>query len=170
MRQCKNCSNALLENEVFCGQCGTKYECEESETQDAISPNMADYVSVNVKYYITRFNKMKESHSKTSWNWFAFVEPVCWFVYRKMYGYAAGIFCIEVIWMTLFPVTNPIHYLTNIFYAIFANYLYMRRIEDLVGKQNNLNEEVAIEQLKRKGGVNIWVAIVVMIFLTWFTW
>ncbi len=59
-------------------------------------------VKSNQSYYIPRFLGMDKTEKKLSLNWFSFMLPLTWSVYRKMYKLSALIFAV---YMLIFGVT-----------------------------------------------------------------
>ncbi len=53
------------------------------EIEGVTAGELAQTVGVNTAYYIPRFHRISRSGSKISWNWFAFLIPPCWLIYRK---------------------------------------------------------------------------------------
>lgn len=51
-------------------------------------------VGKNQRYYIPRFMLMDKFNRSFNWNFFAFLFPLSWTLYRKMYKFAALIFAI----------------------------------------------------------------------------
>lgn len=60
-------------------------------------------VGKNQKYYIPRFMLMSNLKKGISWNFFAFLAPLSWTLYRKMYKFAAIFFAL---YLMIFGITG----------------------------------------------------------------
>lgn len=138
----------------------------------------------NTNYYLSRFEKFAQDGNRinVSWNWCAFLFNAWWALYRKMYGWFFGLFAISVVWGYIledFPVAGLIvQWCFVALFSLFANNLYFKsetsRIQS--AKENTNDEQMLIEVLRRKGGVNRWViwvmgvlvSILLICMLTWF--
>ncbi len=65
-------------------------------------------VGNNQKYYIPRFMLMSDLKKGISWNFFAFLVPLAWSLYRKMYKFSA---IILAIYLLVFGLTG--YYITT---------------------------------------------------------
>jgi hypothetical protein len=118
------------------------------------------YVMKNEYKYIgpfTKFEKLGGRFSAT-WHWPAFFVPAWWFLYRKMYLWAAIAFIVTII-----PQTWLIGAIAG---GISGNWLYYRKMkEDFKAIAKVKDKKFAIQQM---GGSHKWVpGVAVIINLLW---
>lgn len=118
------------------------------------------YVMKNEHKYMgpfTKFEKLGGRFSAT-WHWPAFFVPPWWFLYRKMYLWAAIAFIVTVI-----PQTWLIGAIAG---GISGNWLYYRKMkEDFKAIAKVKDKKFALQQM---GGVHGWVPwVAVIVNLLW---
>jgi hypothetical protein len=88
-----------------------------------------------------------------SWNWPAFFAGVLWYLYRKMYLWAAIDFAVSVAlgWTFFVPL------FWAVIRALTGNYLYFLQAERKIEEAPAATPE-RLEWLRREGGVHRWVA------------
>ncbi|OIQ52042.1 hypothetical protein BerOc1_00514 [Pseudodesulfovibrio hydrargyri] len=118
------------------------------------------YVVRNNHKYVGPFTKFERLGGRFSatWHWPAFFVPAWWFLYRKMYLWAA----IEF-FLTLFPQTWLIGAIAG---GISGNWFYYRKMkEDFKAIAKVEDKRYA---LKHMGGVHAWVPWVALVInLMW---
>ncbi|MGE5248457.1 MAG: hypothetical protein ACM3L8_08940 [Verrucomicrobiota bacterium] len=121
------------------------------------------YVGPNADGYVAsfeRFRRAGETRFAFSWNWMACLWGVWWYLYRKMYLWAAIDFAVSVLfgWTLFVPI------LWSMARAATGDYLYfrqaVRKIRELrpppgVGAPAADVEHLA--RLAREGGVHRWI-------------
>lgn len=129
-----------------------------------IDSNVASLVGTNQEYYIPKFKMMKSQNQNTSWNWAAFLFCPFWLIYRKMY--ASGI---------VFLLTAFIISLTGLFFlnllvlgayialGIFANYIYLLRLENHANNVKYMNEPLKSQYLAKNGDVNTTALVLAIV-------
>lgn len=124
----------------------------------------------------TRFTGDGEPEFAFSWNWPAFFCGTWWYLYRKMYLWAAVDFVVSV----LFGWTFFVPLLWMAARAVTGDYLYYLQVDRKVresrpyspGAAGGAADPAAPERLAREGGVHRWVAwaavagILVLVFLS----
>lgn len=122
----------------------------------AIAADVAALIGKNREYYIPKFQKMKSQQKKTSWNWPAFFFSPYWFIYRKMYGCGIVAFIFALLAtaladIVLIPVLSLGVYISI---GIFANYIYMQRLEKKANQAKSINEPYKTQFIQSNGGVS----------------
>ncbi len=121
------------------------------------------YVGPNADAYLARFERFRrtgETRFAFSWNWMACLCGVWWYLYRKMYLWAAVDFALSVLfgWTLFVPV------LWAMARAATGNYLYFlhsgRKIVEsrpLSGGDAFSGDPAHLARLARQGGVHRWI-------------
>ena len=141
--------------------------------ETAIGPNRTDY-------YLVRFRRFASGQGLASWNWPAFFVPLLWFLYRKMWGYAAMYFfllpiAMGIVLVVLFLVL-PEGVATGLGWAIqlgvvlvalpmYANALYYRAVQDRIraAQARSSDRELQLRALARAGGTSAAAFIVLLV-------
>ena len=129
-----------------------------------VDPDVERLVDSNATYYIPKFRDMKAEDRKASWNWAAFWITPYWFFYRKMYGLGAailgGFFLIALInspFLTLMASG------ANVVFGIFANYIYMKNLENKAAQAKVLTEPARGQFFQSQGGTNTLALVLTMV-------
>ena len=125
---------------------------------------MVRLIDSNVDYYAPKFRDMKAEDRKASWNWAAFWITPYWFFYRKMYGWGAailgGFFLIALINA---PFLTFLSAGANVVFGIFANYIYMKFLENKAAQVKLLTEPNRSQFFQSQGGTNTLAMILTMV-------
>lgn len=128
----------------------------DSETQQLIG--------TKTEYYIPKFQELKSQNKKTSWNWAAFLVTPYWMIYRKMYGYGAGVlgaaFLIALIGSGFLSLLAFAGYIVL---GIFANNIYMKFLENKANQARTMSEPYKTQFIMKNGGVNTTATILTLI-------
>jgi hypothetical protein len=89
-----------------------------------------------------------------SWNWPAFFCGTWWYLYRKMYLWAAVDFAMSV----FFGWTFFVPLLWAAARAVTGNYLYFLQADRAVREVREVRQPTDLARLAREGGVHRWVA------------
>lgn len=185
MKWCSECQQQNQDDSNFCYQCGNQL-ASSTEPSAASRPLShpadndlwRDFIGPNADRYLTQFKKFGSAQSPRfalTWNWIPFLLiggcSFLWFLYRKMYMYAAV--------YALGPVVSV--YLTgdftsgvvwNVGAGATANYVYYLHCREQIAsiKQQAWNDpgqqQIAI---KEEGGVQpyvIWVGVVMYVLFS----
>lgn len=123
------------------------------------------------EYYMPVFQDLIAQNKQTSWNWSAFLVAPYWMIYRKMYAYGAIYLIINFLLVLIMPsVSSLISLAESVALGVFANYLYMRFIENKASKATAMSEAQKMQFVIQNGGTNstatvIAVAAYIMIVL-----
>ena len=101
-KPCGSCGRQLEVNARFCSGCGQRLPEEPPNTASpTTSPGQAPteqqdlvkFLGPSSEYYLQQFASFQRSGSDRfalTWNWYPFLFGWLWFLYRKMYLYAAA--------------------------------------------------------------------------------
>lgn len=127
--------------------------------------DMRYFIDSNYSYYMNKYEDMRMSGKKASWNWSAFIFSGYWALYRKMY--VAGFLMMAINYVISFiPVFGDL--LSLVFWILvgaYGNRLYLEYVENNLANIRSLDSYEKEKAFKRKGGTNIIVPIVVLILL-----
>lgn len=120
----------------------------------------------NAQYYMQKFSQIKSQGSTVSWNWCAFLVSPFWMLYRKMYGYGAGLLGAAV----LLALCNAalIMIVPYILIGMFGNYLYMQQIEKHENQLRMLAEPEKTQYIQTNSSTStnaVVIGVVVYIFV-----
>ncbi|HOP11568.1 MAG TPA: RING finger protein [Oscillospiraceae bacterium] len=190
---CPKCGAKREEEHLFCSECGYRFVARESTVSSAAATAAiqnpvyqgapdpvvtmqemyfkdtahpeAKYIVRNVPFYLEKFKRMRLSDTIVSWNWPAMLVTPYWCMYRKMYGIGAA-FVVGAIALAQWPIYGFIILLvTRIVFAIFANYIYMKRIQVMIIKEEIMDESLRPIYVMNHGGINTGAAIAAAIVL-----
>lgn len=94
----------------------------------------AENPSTESKFYINMLEAYDGFPRFASWNWSAFLFGAGWFLYRKMYLYAAMAFLLEMLLflletLTLFSNELGLSFAIFCLYGVFGNAIYRHDLE-----------------------------------------
>lgn len=138
---------------------------DEAEAQERFA-KLRLFVGDNADTYMQKWAIMVLSGRRLTWNWAAFLFTWVWFAYRKMYFMAASLLVLHTLLELLAPTYFTITWLaTAILSAIFANYIYFRRVTKKVNiiELTTFDPDLQIVKLYRKGGTSWWGVIIFFI-------
>lgn len=183
MKSCAQCQQQNQDDANFCYQCGTGLAeaVEESVAPSAIYANRADsdlwrtFIGPNADRYLEQFKKFGTEQSPKfalSWNWPAFLFiSFLWFLYRKMYLYAA-VYAIGPMISTYLTGDMTSGIVWSVVAGATANYVYYWHCREQIGaiKQHAWNDPAKLDTaMKESGGVQpyvIWVGVVLYVLFS----
>lgn len=125
------------------------------QNTDPAAVDTMQLIGSNGFYYKEKFDRMRITGNKASWNWCAFLFTPFWLIYRTMYGYGAaflgGVLLLSLINDTLCFIAALAGYFV---FGIIGNYLYMQHTEKLANYLRWINEPERSTAAARKGGTN----------------
>jgi len=186
MKPCGQCQQPNQDDANFCYQCGSELA---SATATAVPSTplssrtdndlWRDFIGPNADRYLEQFKKFGSAQSPRfalTWNWPAFLYvSFLWFLYRKMYLYAA-VYAIGPMVSTYFTGDMTSGVVWSVVAGATANYVYYWHCREHIAaiKQQAWNDPAQQHAaLKEEGGVQpyvIWVGVVfyVLFSLTMF--
>ena len=133
-------------------------------------------VQENYRHYKKSFERMLAKKSKTGINIAAFLLPVLWSFCRKMYG-AGAVFiliygAVQAVLMctadmeTMIPiwVSLGVILISRLIYAIFADYLYKKKVERVIACAEGRYPAARREYLESRGGESFLSCAVLLYF------
>ena len=132
--------------------------------QELPEEDLYTLVGKNEEYYIPKFQQLKATGSKASWNWAAFLFTGYWLIYRKMYGYGAavlvGAFLLSMIQS---GVVTLLLWGVYIAAGIFGNSIYLHHLEGKLAQADALGDFRRDAYLEQNGGVNPTATILAVV-------
>lgn len=120
------------------------------------------FVGPNSNTFFAVFCGYREGKSKPSQNWVAFVAPIIWLFYRKLYLAGFASMAVPVVVGIIYPdIPDPAYIGLGIVFLFYSNQVYVmvadRRIRNL--KALGLPQDEFENRLKRAGGTSPIAAI-----------
>ena len=197
MKFCTQCQQGNPEEAIFCHQCGMQFGEESAPPTSAvvdeeqlwrtfIGPsktvlfnfknlfsfqNVFSWESAD-RYYMEQFRNFGDRTSPRfalTWHWPAFLlDPFFWFLYRKMYLYAALYLVLPVIFAFL-TGDIMVGFVFRVVAGASANYLYCWHIKDhlnSIRKQTGFHRPIPQDVIRDTGGVQPYVfALAILLHL-----
>ena len=170
---CRFCGKEVDINDAFCMHCG-KSTAEAKEYYDIDTNNSEqDYslteqlVGPKSEYYLPRFEKLRQSKTKISFNWSGFFFGTLWMVYRKMYLTAAIVMVVNAVLCIV--IDSSVGAATVAFCHILGNYIYMLRIDKLAQKAQSMDVDEREKFIRKKGGTSKTATAIVAVVMALFT-
>ena len=182
MKPCGQCQQQNQDDANFCYQCGTGLQSDTapSVTTTAFSSRTdselwRDFIGANADSYLEQFKKFGPPQSPRfalTWNWPAFLYvSFLWFLYRKMYLYAA-VYAIGPMVSTYLTGDMTSGIVWSVVAGATANYVYYWHCREHIAaiKQQAWNDPAQQHDvLKEEGGVQpyvIWVGVVLYLLFS----
>lgn len=194
MKPCAKCEQQNPDDAEFCSQCAAPFEADDTgpaQTAETVS-TMAQgrgpargqgqgigepelwraFIGQNADRYLEQFRKFTkgvEPRFALTWHWPAFLfDPFLWFLYRKMYMYAA-VYAIGPVLSAYFTGDLTVGVVWRVMAGVSANYIYYWHVrEHLETLPKTAAPEVQTRQLKDLGGVQpyvVWVGVALHVLL-----
>lgn len=189
---CSRCGNKLLSGNLYCSKCGFKVSGDMNSTANfqneyssvnqsyqnvagaynvngELNPEFERYIGKNSKYYLKVFSRLKSRKAYSSWNWSAFLFSPLWCMYRKLYSQGIIILIINSVLASIGDdISIILLWVSFISVGAFANYFYMRDLEQKIKRGNILEEPKKSWYINKYAGVNPsgpWIMIAICIFI-----
>ena len=146
------------------------------EAQAEPADDYSTVIQKNVEHYKESFKEILEGKKSSSWNWCAFLVPVSWSFYRKMYGVGSIIILINMaisafnflsadMELGILPmVIRAVVLIANAAFAVYADYLYKRKADKIIASAEGKSPAERKEYIKKSGGVSVIACILVLFF------
>jgi hypothetical protein len=176
MKSCGQCQQQNQDDAMFCYQCGNDLASSSapSAAPTAYSGHTEsdlwrDFIGPNAEQYLEQFKKFGTAQAPRfalTWNWPAFLYvSFLWFLYRKMYLYAA-VYAIGPMVSTYLTGDMTSGMVWSVVAGATANYVYYWHCREHIAaiKQQAWNDPSQQHAtIKEEGGVQpyvIWVGVV----------
>ncbi len=127
---------------------------------EAIDPDIVQLIGDKSQYYIPAYQKIKTQNNKISWNWASFIFGPSWFMYRKMYIYAAAIWGVNLlITLALGSSASFISLIISVASGLLGNYLYSLHLDKHAAQMKNLDENGKSQYANKNGKTSILASI-----------
>jgi hypothetical protein len=187
MKSCAQCHQQNQDDSKFCYQCGTALAVEpEPPIATPVAPAAPiihpeihpdehlwrQFIGPHADQYLKPFKKFglgEKPKFALTWNWPAFLYiSFLWFLYRKMYTYAA-VYALGPMISTYLTGDMTVGLIWSIMAGATANYVYYWHCREHIGEsKRNIGTDPARqdEALKESGGVQsyvIWIGVALYI-------
>lgn len=179
MKSCPQCQQQNQDDAKFCFYCGTPITAD-SPAPDQTAPLAPgddlwrQFIGPNADRYLEQFKKFgteQEPKFALTWNWPAFLFiSFLWFLYRKMYLYAA-VYAVGPMISTFITGDMSIGIAWSIIAGATGNYIYFWHCREQIAeiKKRGWNDPAGQDQtLKETGGVQSYVIYVGIAFYVLF--
>ncbi len=185
MKPCSQCEQQNPDDARFCSQCGALFAEEVAQPADQPveepAPPILDeqqlwrsFIGQNADRYLEQFRKFTgvgEPRFALTWHWPAFLfDPFLWFLYRKMYLYAA-VYAIGPVLSAYFTGDLTVGVVWRIMAGASANYIYYWHVREhvvAIKEKAGLGGRAQEQSLKDLGGVQpyvVWVGVALHILM-----
>ncbi len=121
------------------------------------------FILKNPEYYDMKFKQMDRTVNKRTWNWSAFLIPVSWLLYRKMYVQALIMFIVRGV-LAFIPFINIIlNCAIYIGFGMYANSMYREHINKQFIEIELSGVENREMMIRKKGGTSIVLPIAIVV-------
>ncbi len=187
MKFCPSCEQANPDEAIFCHRCGSPFgnepaaaELEMDEDQlwrTFIGPSNTILFSLKKgwewgsadRYYMEQFRSFTRDSTPRfalTWHWPAFLlDPFLWFLYRKMYMYAA-VYLVGPVISFFLTGDITVGFIWRIIAGVSANYLYYWHVKDHLGrvrKEAGPFRPIPQHLLRDTGGVQPYVFVLAIL-------
>ncbi len=185
MKPCRQCEQQNPDDARFCSQCGALFAEEAAQPADQPveepAPPILDeqqlwrsFIGQNADRYLEQFRKFTgggEPRFALTWHWPAFLfDPFLWFLYRKMYLYAA-VYAIGPVLSAYFTGDLTVGVVWRVMAGASANYIYYWHVREhvtAIKEKAGLGGRAQEQSLKDLGGVQpyvVWVGVALHILM-----
>jgi hypothetical protein len=183
MKSCAQCQQQNQDDAKFCYQCGTDLTAppdspavsSSSRATQADSDLWRAFIGPNAERYLEQFKKFGPEQAPkfaVTWNWPAFLFiSFLWFLYRKMYLYAA-VYAVGPMVSTYLTGDMTSGIVWSVVAGATANYVYYWHCREQIGaiKQRTWNDAAKQDEaIREAGGVQpyvIWVGVALYILFS----
>lgn len=105
-----------------------------------------------------KVNSIENKNNVASWCWPAFLTGFAWFMYRKMYLYAAILFLAPIAFFLIFPDMEFGAGAIAVVLGLMGKFMYLQWAERRISAINEtpgLTEEDRAEKIRNAGGVSV---------------
>ena len=190
MKPCGKCEQFNPDDALFCQQCGTPFPVTASPLPSVeadlwrafIGPSKAPFFSLAKgwrweradDHYLEVFRKFSAGSTARfalTWNWPAFLfDPFLWFLYRKMYLYAA-IYALGPVLSAYFTGDLSVGLVWRIMAGASANYIYYWHVKEHLARIRTRPAQGGAQREREildEGGIQpyvVWVGVAIHVLL-----
>lgn len=175
---CPDCGTKVSPDAQFCLQCGhhvagrVRRGPDTGRRQD-IGDDFynfryhleREYIGAKEDCYLDKFSRLRSRGSSIGWNWCAFLFGPFWFLYRKMYSWAAVFWLAPTLVRLVLP--EELGWLVSlagwILGGLLGDSLYMRQIDKNVDIGSRLPEPMRYQHISKRSGVNLPALIITLV-------
>ncbi|MCC3866583.1 zinc-ribbon domain-containing protein [Terrisporobacter mayombei] len=174
---CTECGKENQATSSFCNSCGKplkKVELSKNNSQgensrssyssaDCSEEEMNTFISKNQMFYLEKFDQIRMTGDKKTWNWSAFLAGAYWMFYRKMYVQGILYFLASLL-LSFVPVIGwVLDICLWVGVGTFANSLYLDHINKKFQEINCADSSYRQALINKNGGTNIVLPIVLLL-------
>jgi len=148
-----------VESKEFLNKAGGLSMTEEHKILDDWSTEL--FVGNNYEYYKNKWRDKPERQNFASWNWLAFLFPVYWLAYRKMY-LEAFLYGVLSLLSVIIPGSGLI---LRIVVGIYANSYYRKKGMRIITQTSGMTDGEAGLYISKHGGTSV-LSIFITILIT----
>ena len=122
------------------------------------------FVGNNYYFYKKHWQDKPENQSFSSWNWLAFLFPLYWLAYRKMY-LEAFLYGIASLFAMIIPLGGLI---LRILMGVYANSYYRKKGVKIIAQTSGMFRGEAEQYISKHGGTSVlavFITILIVVFL-----
>ncbi len=140
------------------------YNSYQSQQSTVIDYDVQQLIGIKAEYYIPKFRELKSNNKNTSWNWAAFLVTPYWMIYRKMYGYGAGLLGVAFLLSLIGSVfLSLLLFAGYIVLGVFGNDIYMKFLENKANQAKTMSEPYKTQFILKNCGVNTTATVLTLI-------
>ena len=180
---CTKCGSKNNEGNLFCSNCGNELETGKNDLLTKVNTEKIDeiknnnfninldvdksdlqkFVLKNSEYYMSKFEEIKITGNKISWNWSAFFLTGYWMLYRKMY-IETLIMVLATMLLGSIPVIGvlvPIGVYIGL--GMYGNTLYLNHVNKKMLEISRFDSSMKDSLIVKKGGTNLALPLILLI-------
>lgn len=174
---CTQCGKENQATSSFCNNCGkplkrvelSKNNSEGGNSEgnytrtDYSEEEMNIFISKNQMFYLGKFEQIKMTGDKKTWNWSAFLAGTYWLLYRKMYVQGLLYFLASLL-LSFIPIIGWILDICIwIGLGTFANSLYLDHVNKKFQEINCADSSYRQSLISKNGGTNMVLPLVLFL-------
>lgn len=176
IRKCEYCGNDCKVNDTFCAKCGERLDFKpsliyEDYRRDLKKSNEDEefrrFIGANYDFYLKKFKIQDVSESNLTWNWPAFLVPLYWLSYRKLYVHAATMVAITFVLNFLGGFGTLIGLGLSIYVGLNGNAFYRNYAQRHIDEVKGHSDEDRQKHYDVNGGTST-IAVIITFTITFF--
>lgn len=174
---CTQCGKENQATGSFCSNCGyplKKVDLRKSNSEgssfgnsytngDYSEEEMSTFISKNQMFYLEKFDQIKKTGDKKTWNWSAFFLGTYWILYRKMYVQGLLYFLANLLLSRIPSIGWILEICLWIGLGTFANSLYLDHVNKRLQEINEVHSSYRQSLMSKYGGTNMVLPVVLIL-------